>query len=124
MKMKPEARKTVRHRALIRVKAVSLDRHRLVDCVIRNMSEAGAFLKCDAPESIPREGYLRFLDGKPDVQYQVRHGRFDGVGIAFLNPLPTHSGNKHAEPKEETPPLSFAEAAKQRLRERLGAKAG
>jgi hypothetical protein len=120
--MEREKRTSMRQRCLIGVKAVAPGGYQLVNCTIRDISDSGAFLKSDAPGVIPREGYLRFGDGRPDRPYRVVHGRKGGVGIAFIAP-PTEPAAASAEaPVTEVQPVRLAETTIQKLRAQFAAQ--
>jgi hypothetical protein len=73
-----------RKRTLKRASIVFKGRSATIDCVVRNMSEAGACLKVESPLGIPDEFELTFEAGDIVRRCRVVWRKETQVGVAFL----------------------------------------
>ena len=55
-----------------------------VTCVVRNLSEAGAFLEVDTPSWVPFQFELLLDDSDASIACEFRHTRPQGIGVAFV----------------------------------------
>jgi hypothetical protein len=83
-----ERRKVQRTRVLKGAKIIFNHRVSLLDCIVRNLSEAGACLQLASPLGFPTTFELS-LDGDPSLRLcRVIWQSGDRIGVAFQTPEP------------------------------------
>tara|TARA_R110002124_G_scaffold44422_5_gene135487 strand:+ start:11181 stop:11426 length:246 start_codon:yes stop_codon:yes gene_type:complete len=80
--MSDERRATIRHRVLKGAHIVTNDGYSTYDCIVRNLSEAGARLKVASVVGIPEQFELKMDDGHFFACRIVWRTEFE-IGVAF-----------------------------------------
>jgi hypothetical protein len=80
-----EQRKTQRHRTL-KTGTISFDRAAAIDCIIRNVSKAGACLEIASPVGIPDEFLLVMISDKVQRPCRVAWRSAHRIGVNFAPP--------------------------------------
>ncbi len=78
-----ERRNEQRFRTLKKAKVVFNRRQSVVDCIVRNLSPAGAFLKLEGPTTLPTSFELEIQSENAPRQCEVIWQSYDTVGVKF-----------------------------------------
>lgn len=79
-----EKRHTLRHRTLKGARIAFQHARAVIQCVVRNLPEAGASLAVDSPLGIPDTFHLMFDDAAENRQCKVIWRSKDRLGVQFL----------------------------------------
>ncbi len=83
-----ERRKSERRRLLRRGRIVYRQGHSVIECVMMNISEAGAALKAPMTFGVPTTFELRVENGQR-YDVEIAHRSFDTMGVRFVGSDPT-----------------------------------
>jgi len=78
-----ERRSTFRHRTYKGTKIVSRNARAAVDCIVRNLSEVGACILVDRPDTLPSSFHLVFSGPELDQRCWVVWRGDNRIGVMF-----------------------------------------
>ncbi|WP_310619904.1 PilZ domain-containing protein [Flexibacterium corallicola] len=82
-----ERREKLRRKTLKEGRIVFGDHDRVIDCVIRDLSDTGARLQTANTQGIPDEFYLYIVQLRQRVTVKVRWRTMDSLGVEYTGSL-------------------------------------
>ncbi|MEQ1718697.1 MAG: PilZ domain-containing protein [Hyphomicrobium sp.] len=62
--------------------------HRIMTCIIKDISEGGALLEFEEEVELPARVWLSWTHARPEIVCDVRHVRKNRAGVQFARPMP------------------------------------